>query len=226
MVYFGIKRLKRGKNDLYSYILIALGIFFMMSSFEHLHPIFSIIRHFFLPLTIIFIGLILLLRSKSFSYNEYNYQTREEFRDFEDGYTYNNQNDALFSNSEPVNDTFRQSEQQFNRNGSGKTAIPERIYNTTFNSNSITLNESDFEVGLNSIVLNCTFGEVKLSLPKTVNILFDGQSTFADIRFLNKKYDGIHKTSKVKYTAPAGADKTVHINAFAQFSNISVVLHE
>ncbi len=217
-IYFGLKRLKRGKNNLYSYILIALGIFFMMSSLEHVFPILSTIRRYFLPLTIICIGLLLIFRAKSFSHNDYHYETRENFRDFEDSYTYDNDSDGLFSKTEPLKDAYKHAE----NNDARWREIPERVYNTVFNSNRITLNESDFVEGLNSIVLSSTFGEIKLSLPKTVNILLDGQSTFGDIKFLNNKYGGI---CKAKYTSPAGATKTVHIKASAQFSEISIDLH-
>ncbi len=228
LVYFGIKRLKRGQNDLYAYLLIALGIFFMMSSLEHIHPVFSIIRRFFFPLTIICIGLLLVFRTKSLSHNDYHYDTPENFRDFEDGYTYQNANDGLFSEDrsydvDPTNTTQYDDNRHFNEGN--KKQVSERTYNTTFNSNRIVLNESDLTTGVNIINLNSTMGEIKLSLPKTINILLDGQSTFGEIKFLNKKYGGINSTSKAKYTAPTVSNKTVHIKASAQFSEISVVLH-
>ncbi len=229
LVYFGFKRLKRGQNDLFSYLLIAMGIFFMMSSLGHIHPIFSAIRRYFLPLTIICIGLLLVFRAKTFSNNEYHYETREKFRDFEDGYTYHNANDGFFANNHdydttPLDTTFYEADQQSDKSNR-KRQVAERTYNTTFNSNRIALNESDLIAGLNVINLNCTMGEIKISLPKTINILLDGQSTFGEIKFLNRKYGGINSTSKAKYTAPITATKTVHIKASAQFSEISITLH-
>ncbi|MCK8058926.1 MULTISPECIES: LiaF domain-containing protein [unclassified Fusibacter] len=113
--------------------------------------------------------------------------------------------------------------QEANQNQQRK-AKKMRSYSASFNSKKLLFKEEDFVDGDNTIDITCVFGEVKLGIPRDVNIELEGQVTLGDLKFLNEKYEGFSSAITDRYVSPSGATKTVHINATVILGDIKIKL--
>jgi hypothetical protein len=105
-----------------------------------------------------------------------------------------------------------------------RVAKQHRSYSASFNSKKIKFTEDDFVEGENLIDLTCMFGDVKIGIPRNMDIILEGQVTLGDINFLGEKHDGISQAIKDQYLSPTPSNKQVRIKATVVLGDLKIKL--
>lgn len=244
LVYYGINRILSLRPGIGGYIAVAFGTYFSLNGLANIHPVFSILKQGFFPLLLIALGVYYIVQPSSAKSNRRNFKkrfakrfddwdssldSRQRFRHFEDeddmsGYNDNSTQDVSADqntqqSSEPA-ETIEMRDPRKNTDA----VHTKRYYSAKFHTRNIELTDEQFAEGVSTIRLDCTMGEIKLSLPRTVNIILDGDVSLGQIDFLKKSYDGLTAKPRAKYTAPNDASKTVRIQANVTLGEIKIKL--
>jgi predicted membrane protein len=101
-------------------------------------------------------------------------------------------------------------------------AYSQRQYATAFNSKKLIFSDKDFKDGENTLDLTCTFGDIKVYLPPTVDVVIDGSITLGDLNFFGKKFDGIASKFSASMQSKTPSGKRLLINASVVFGDIKI----
>ncbi len=216
----GLRRFNAGKkNSITTYALFFFALFFSKNILADFLPDFLNLNDFFWPITIILIGIIILLKPKelerdnernSFYYYDDN---NKQYRDFEDERANINKTYIYQKGHTPT--------VEISQNNVQNNIINNKTFDNKFAVKEINIKENDLKFGDNKIKINNSFGEIKVSVPKNINLKLDGNISHGEIMFLNKTYDGLQNIAKAKYNAN-NAEKSLHIIANVSFGEIKI----
>ncbi len=223
LVLIGFARIKKSDGFMSTYFLIVLGVFFLLRNIANLHHAFHVFHSYSWPLLIIVSGLVLMLKPTT---------TEDEKQVFQSGFS-NNSNkverpytiDPYYDDSATFYDDFEE-DVQTNHDKATDQPVSERNYQTSLSSNTIVLRKSDLQTGLNMIQLHCSMGELNLSLPKSASITINGESTFGEISFDQKKHSGLRRSTTAVHNPPHYTETRIIVNAICKFGEINITLHD
>ncbi len=223
----GTRRLIEHKNNSFStFIFLFFGLYFLKRAVMAILPNFALLDILFWPLILIVSGLVLIFNKSDImnfwtdrKFNNYSYYNNDnyDYRDFEEKKksqvktnTYTYQKGHIPQSTIKIDS--KQEEKQHNY----------KTINNNMGSKRIIIKNSDLAAGTNTLKLNNSFGDMKIIVPRDINIKLDGEISLGKLNFLSKEYSGINQTAKAKFTAK-NSDKLLHIYANISLGDITII---